>query len=1348
MKKLISLFLVAVMTFATFSAAIPAGAETNDSTDVVQRSIYMYNDDDTGESGSYLGIAGYTDETGTDYLGNGENGYSHVEDVITGNCTIEFDYKFTANKSVLMVARPGPATWAQTTSVRFYLIGDCIFFVQPVWNGGSSVYENWSQVSYGYAKIADFTYNDWHHFKLVSTHTTAEETNVGSGNTAAVYIDDVQVLSADNWSFYQPKTDAYRADANEYLTNMFYFQGWSYFNVGTLGVSNTALSDLLGFACTPATHGPDHLSDGVEYIDNIYASSPDSSLELYDTFDQYYDDSEGTLKNDGNILYSESTASTIVIESAPAGAEIINSGTCGNNLTWTLDSEGVLTISGTGDMTDYESTYNSSSPFQYITSAPWGEYYSSVKTANISSGVTSIGSSAFFGCKYLRSITIPDSVTSIGFEAFSNCQVLISITIPDSVTSIGDYAFRGCHSLTSITIPNSVTSIGEYAFLGCSSLERITVDTDNPVYHSNGNCLIETETKALIAGCKNSIIPSDGSVTSIGGSAFYKCYSLTSVTIPDSVMSIGDSAFSWCTSLTSITIPDNVTSIVDYAFSYCTGLTSVAIPDGVTSIGSFAFSYCTGLTNVTIPDSVTSIGSNAFSSCHSLTSITIPNSVMSIGDYAFSYCTGLTSVAIPDGVTSIGSFVFYNCAGLTSVTIPNSVTSIGDYAFRDCTGLTSITIPDSVTSIGYSAFKGCNSIIDLELGTTSIYLSSVISDSKAVLKNVTLLDQVTSIPNSFFSGFVALESVTIPDSVTSIGSYAFSDCSSLASVTIGNGVTSIGSGSFSYCRSLTSITIPDSVTSIGNYAFSGCDSLASVTIPDSVTSIGNQAFSYCRSLTSITIPDSVTEIGDGAFAGCDSLCYNTYGNAEYLGSGTNLYFALIGAAGNITSCAINENTKVIADGAFSYCRSLTSITIPDSVTSIGGYAFEYCSSLTRAYIGNGIESFGGGVFSGCNNLTDIYFAGTEAEWNGIGFGSGNNFPENATIHYNASLTCFENGHDYTSVTVPATCTADGSVTYTCTVCGETYSETIPAAHTPERTEMEATCTEDGMFFEVCSVCGEFLDSGTIPATGHTVVTDEAIEATCTEDGLTEGSHCSVCGEIFAAQETIPAMGHAESETCIENETSATCTESGAYDSVVYCTRCGEELSRITTVVPPLGHEKAEQLEVVEATCTEGGYTSYRCSRCGEEFADDETDPLGHDVYREEISPTCTKNGMFYEKCSRCGKTVNAGVLVSLGHLYSNEYTFDAQPTENTPGIKSRHCERCDAVTDETEVLYESGDANGDGKVNAKDLTLLKRFISGTLDENTLALLCADVNGDGKQNAKDITLIKKMIATGE
>ena len=446
-------------------------------------------------------------------------------------------------------------------------------------------------------------------------------------------------------------------------------------------------------------------------------------------------------------------------------ADVVDSGTCGaegdgSNLTWTLDSEGTLTISGSGDMCD---------------GSPWHGNRYQIRSVFMANGVTSIGDDAFKGCTSLTSVTIPDSVTSIGESAFVDCRSLTSVTIPDSVTSIGDDAFNYCEFLTSVTIPDSVTSIGEGAFEDCTSLTSVTIPD---------------------------------SVTSIGYNAFRYCTSLTGIWVAEGNSHYASDASGvlfnkdkttlvWCPGAFSgsYAIPDSVTSIGDDAFNYCEFLTSVTIPDSVTSIGEGAFEDCTSLTSVTIPDSVTSIGDYAFDGCTSLTSVTIPDSVTSIGELAFGSCTSLTSVTIPDSVTYIGYSAFNGCTSLTSVTIPDSVTSIDWYAFEDCTSLTSVTIPDSVTSISVGAFASCTSLTGIWVAEGSSHYAS---DAFGALFNK---DKTTLVqcPGAFSGSYA------IPDSVTSIVERAFMGCSSLTSVTIPDSVTSIGDQAFDYCKSLTDV---------------------------------------------------------------------------------------------------------------------------------------------------------------------------------------------------------------------------------------------------------------------------------------------------------------------------------------------------------------------------------------------------------------------------------------------------------------------------------------------------------------------------------------------------------------
>ena len=426
-----------------------------------------------------------------------------------------------------------------------------------------------------------------------------------------------------------------------------------------------------------------------------------------------------------------------------------------------------------------------------------------------------------------------------------------------------------------------------------------------------------------------------------------------------------------------------------------------------------------------IAEGVTSIGWYAFYDCRSLTSVTIPGSVTSIGLYAFTSCTSLTGIWVAEGnshYSSDVSGVLFNkdkttlvqCPGaFAAYTIPNSVTSIGADAFSYCTSLTSVTIPDSVTSIGRDAFSDCKS----------------------------------------------LTSVTIPNSVTSIGPSAFSFCTSLPSVTIPDSVTSIVNGAFAYCASLASVTIPDSVTLIDNYAFQSCTSLTSVTIPDSVTSIGGSAFFKCRSLTSVTIPDSVTSIGDNAFCSCESL----------------------------TSVTIPDSVTSIGVGAFSYCESLTSVTIPDSVTLIDNGAFECCTSLTSVTIPDSVTSIGRDTFRYCTSLTDVYYAGSEAQWKAIFISSaGNDDLLTANIHYNY----VSHTHSYKDVVTAPTCTEKGYTTHTC-ACGDSYvdayTDALGHAWDNGKVTKEPTETETGVKTFTCTRCGE-TKTETIPATGVMDVT--------------------------------------------------------------------------------------------------------------------------------------------------------------------------------------------------------------------------------------------------------------------
>ena len=712
-------------------------------------------------------------------------------------------------------------------------------------------------------------------------------------------------------------------------------------------------------------------------------------------------------------------------------AEIVDSGDCGTNVTWVLDSTGTLTISGIGEMHDYE----------YENRPRWYSHRSLIKKIFIENGVTSIGHFAFSGCNVLTNIAIPQSVTSIGDSAFDGCIALTDITIPSSVTSVGNYSFYGCAGLTTITIPNSMTSIGHCAFYGCTGLTIVTipesvtsigvaafsgctnladikVDPGNSSFCALNGVLFDKDFATLLcypAGKTGSTYAIPSGVKGIGGSAFIDCIDLTGVTIPDSVTYIAESAFGDCAGLTNVMIPDSVTYIGEYAFSGCTSLTSVTMPNRITSIKQDTFSNCTSLINITIPSSVTYIGSSAFSGCDKLTEITIPDNVRYIGDSAFRYCYGLTNITIPESVTSIGNSAFSSCSGLTSITIPDSVTSIGDAVFESCTSLTDITVapgnPSYCAPNGVLFDKNCTKLLCYPAGKT---------DSTYAIPS-----GVMDICDSAFYNCSCLTNITIPDSVTSIGVDAFSGCHGLTDITIPASVTSIGDFAFSYCYGLTSITIPEGVTSIGDFAFSYCDGLTNITIPASMTSIGVAAFGGCTGLTGITVdPENLNFCARNGVLfdkNCTKLlCYpaektdSTYAIPNGV---TSICQSAFYGCANLTDITIPDGVTDIGINAFSYCYGLTSITIPESVTNIGYAAFCGCTGLTNITIPESVTSIGDAAFSGCAGLTNVIIPNsvTCIEW--------------GTFHSCTSLT---------SIIIPDSVTRIGGAFLNCTALQSIY----------------------------------------------------------------------------------------------------------------------------------------------------------------------------------------------------------------------------------------------------------------------------------------------------------------------
>ena len=486
------------------------------------------------------------------------------------------------------------------------------------------------------------------------------------------------------------------------------------------------------------------------------------------------------------------------------------SGTCDDGLTWTLDNNGKLTISGSGEMADYYYDDND------IPTAPWAKYRSMIRSIEIRSGVTYIGAWAFEDTN-ITSLTIPSSVKTIGRGSFSNNRYLANLTlnsgleiigvyafgdcrigsvvIPDGVTLIGDRAFAYCVrddyvngkwvdvGLTSITIPASVTHIWEKAFVDCDLLETVNFEGSEAQWKAIGGEDAGVPNTATITFNNNNFVS--------GGSC--------------------GTGLTWTLNRSGVLIITGSGAIPNYIYAetpwWNLHISQVVVCQGVSSIGKMAFAYMKDITSVTIADSVTSISQEAFRECTSLTSIILPASVTSIVANAFLGCNELEYIYYS------GTAARWKATVGTIVALPlhTEVVCSDDYILQPLEG---------------SCGQGVSYRIS-EDGTLTI-------SGKGAMTDYTYL-------------------------------YDSSDCPwqpvryAIRKVVIENGVTHIGSDAFAYNINLTSIAIPGSVTSIGAGAFRDCEGLESAFIPGTVKEIGKNAF-YCHEKASLdTIYFSGTE---------------------------------------------------------------------------------------------------------------------------------------------------------------------------------------------------------------------------------------------------------------------------------------------------------------------------------------------------------------------------------------------------------------------------------------------------------------------------------------------------------
>lgn len=269
---------------------------------------------------------------------------------------------------------------------------------------------------------------------------------------------------------------------------------------------------------------------------------------------------------------------------------------------------------------------------------------------------TSFGYNSFRGCN-IKSIEIPSSLKTIGSYALYQNYYVEDLELPEGLTSIGDQGLQKWTALKHIKLPSTLQTVGTAFLADASSLESIDLAEGNRNFILRNQCLIRNKDKRLMAGNKNSVIPTDGSI-----------------------LSINEYAFSGCTGLTTVEVPEGITEIRPYTFNECTSLTSVSLPSTLTTIGSLAFYHCP--VEMSIPDSVSTIQTYAFANAK-FKSLTLPTELTSLGTAAFFANEDLTEVVMGDKVRTIAPQAFQNCRNLKTITLSKGLIEIGEEGARN-----------------------------------------------------------------------------------------------------------------------------------------------------------------------------------------------------------------------------------------------------------------------------------------------------------------------------------------------------------------------------------------------------------------------------------------------------------------------------------------------------------------------------------------------------------------------------------------------------------------------------------------------------------------------------------------
>lgn len=577
------------------------------------------------------------------------------------------------------------------------------------------------------------------------------------------------------------------------------------------------------------------------------------------------------------------------------------------------------------------------------------------------------------------------------------------------VYGIGNDAFRGDDKLVNLTLPNTIKEI--FGFRECYNLKNIyyngTIEdwlkikfNYNPLEYAENLYFLDENGKVRKNGNRYSLVTEivvPESVKEIGDYAFFCYEKINKIEIPEGVTSIGTSAFYSCNKVEKLVIPNSMYEISFKAFEKCDSLKSISIPfvGGNTTANKLYnkhFGYIFGandassqdkklpqqLEEVIITDS-NKIYRDAFKDCLNIKDIYISKFVKIIEHEAFDryaspniYCetNSLPLLWEPGWCGSSATVNF----GVTKTSI---VTTIGELTYsinnEEAAVLNSINKEASLINVpSYIVFE------NKEYPVTVIAGNAFKKHTKLI--DVTLPNTLKLIGNSAFESCIKLTSITIPDNVNKIGSSAFLKCKKLSAIVLPKGLENIEFSTFEDCVLLESVAIPNSVISIGNNAFKGCSVLEEIVIPEGTDTLGDEVFINCIELKKVSLPNTIRSVGNRIFKNCQKLLFNEFNSGLYIGNNDNPYLILVKAKNtDVTSCIINESTKIVLDYAYFNCKLLNQLVISKSVEVIKECAFGNCVSLRSVVIPATIKKIEFGVFLGAGTVEENVYLFCEVE---------------------------------------------------------------------------------------------------------------------------------------------------------------------------------------------------------------------------------------------------------------------------------------------------------------------------------------------------------------------------------